>query len=208
MSSVQVEDSRLSLDEACALFRPPLHQYEMFWEKSLDTKMLMAWSRKQIMLSFRGTASLANIVADVQVGLCLLPVIEKFLSSNMQLNEQIVSKLLWYVFGNVLRPQASTDDIKHMIGLTTHAAYLQLLKSVSSSPLKAFASLSNTLHIDAICDMTCRRGTQVITLNAITGLTDQRFTQALTRHGEITTWMKRCWPKLKISSRQSKLTRM
>ena len=57
----------MTLDEACALYRPPLHQYELFWEKSLDTKLIVAWSRTRILLSFRGTASLANVVADLQV---------------------------------------------------------------------------------------------------------------------------------------------
>ena len=62
-----MEDSKLSLPEACGLFDPPLDQFELFWEKSLDTKMLLAWSRERMVLAFRGTASLSNVVADLQV---------------------------------------------------------------------------------------------------------------------------------------------
>ena len=63
----EVDDSKLSLEEGCSLFSPPLEHYELFWEKSLDTKMILAWSRQMIVMSFRGTASLANVVADLQV---------------------------------------------------------------------------------------------------------------------------------------------
>ena len=69
----EVDDSKLSLEEACSLFDPPLEHYELFWEKSLDTKMILAWSRERIVMSFRGTASLANVVADLQVRLHALP---------------------------------------------------------------------------------------------------------------------------------------
>lgn len=68
LDSVQnTEEGKLSIEEACSLFRPPLDRYEMFWEKSMDTKCLMAWSRNEIVIVFRGTASLANVVSDVQV---------------------------------------------------------------------------------------------------------------------------------------------
>ena len=65
----EVSDSKLNLEEGCAIFDPPLEHYEMFWEKSLDTKMIMAWSRDRVVLAFRGTASLANVAADLQVPL-------------------------------------------------------------------------------------------------------------------------------------------
>ena len=68
----EVDDSKLTLEEGCTLFTPALEHYELFWEKSLDTKMVLAWSRQKIVMSFRGTASLANVVADLQVHcLCL-----------------------------------------------------------------------------------------------------------------------------------------
>ena len=57
----------VDIQEACALFTPPLDNYEMFWEKSLDTKSLLAWNRDHIILCFRGTASLSNVKADAQV---------------------------------------------------------------------------------------------------------------------------------------------
>ena len=44
-----------------------LEHSELFWEKALDTKLLLAWNRDTIMLVFRGTASLANALADLQV---------------------------------------------------------------------------------------------------------------------------------------------
>lgn len=49
------------------MFKPALDKYELFWEKSLDTKCLLAWNRQHIVLAFRGTASLSNVKADVQV---------------------------------------------------------------------------------------------------------------------------------------------
>ena len=56
------------MEEACGLFSPPAENFELFYEKSLDTKVLLAWSRETVVLAFRGTASLANLVADLQVG--------------------------------------------------------------------------------------------------------------------------------------------
>lgn len=46
---------------------PALTNFELFWEKSLDTKMILAWSKNVVVLAFRGTASMANVVADIQV---------------------------------------------------------------------------------------------------------------------------------------------
>lgn len=53
-----------------------LEHSELFWEKALDTKLLMAWNNDRMVIAFRGTASLSNALADVQVcvqssaGLC------------------------------------------------------------------------------------------------------------------------------------------
>ena len=44
-----------------------LEKSELFWEKALDTKMLMAWNDNSMVLAFRGTASVANALADLQV---------------------------------------------------------------------------------------------------------------------------------------------
>lgn len=55
----------LNLGVAMRLFH--LEKSELFWEKALDTKMLMAWNDKSMVLAFRGTASVANALADLQV---------------------------------------------------------------------------------------------------------------------------------------------
>jgi hypothetical protein len=44
-----------------------LRQVQLFWERSLDTKVLIGWSDSTIVVSFRGTASLRNALADLQV---------------------------------------------------------------------------------------------------------------------------------------------
>lgn len=54
----------LSLETAMELYK--LQHSELFWEKALDTKLLLAWSQDTIMLAFRGTASMANALADLQ----------------------------------------------------------------------------------------------------------------------------------------------
>ena len=45
------------------------HSHELFWEHLHDTKCLMAWGDDAIVLAFRGTASMANAKADLQVGM-------------------------------------------------------------------------------------------------------------------------------------------
>ena len=47
-----------------------LEESELFWEKKHDTKLLLAWNRNTFVVAFRGTASLANALADVQVQVC------------------------------------------------------------------------------------------------------------------------------------------
>ncbi len=54
----------LSLKTAMALYG--LTHSELFWEKALDTKLLMAWNAHTIVVAFRGTASLSNALADLQ----------------------------------------------------------------------------------------------------------------------------------------------
>ena len=44
-----------------------LEQVQLFWERSLDTKVLIGWSSDTIVISVRGTASLRNAIADIQV---------------------------------------------------------------------------------------------------------------------------------------------
>lgn len=61
----------LSLETAMAQY--DLKHSELFWEKALDTKLLLAWNSRTIMLAFRGTASLANALADLQARPCTWP---------------------------------------------------------------------------------------------------------------------------------------
>jgi hypothetical protein len=49
-----------------------LSQVQLFWERSLDTKVLVGWSGDTIVISFRGTASLRNALADLQARLHIL----------------------------------------------------------------------------------------------------------------------------------------
>ena len=53
------------LGDAC-LQLYDLHNFEVLWEKAEDTKALLAWSPERIVLSFRGTASWANVLVDLR----------------------------------------------------------------------------------------------------------------------------------------------
>ncbi len=46
-----------------------LTDFELIWERAMDTKCLVAWNSKThvAVLAFRGTASMANVLADLQV---------------------------------------------------------------------------------------------------------------------------------------------
>ena len=44
-----------------------LDHFELLWAPAEDTKCIMAWNRTVIVLAFRGTASLHNVLADLQV---------------------------------------------------------------------------------------------------------------------------------------------
>ena len=44
---------------------------QAFWERKHDTHALLAWGGDRIVLVFRGTASFANVLADLSVS-CLL----------------------------------------------------------------------------------------------------------------------------------------
>ncbi|KAK9817845.1 hypothetical protein WJX72_003000 [[Myrmecia] bisecta] len=52
------------LETALGLYK--LDQYQLFWERGMDTKCLMGWNRNTIVLCFRGTASFRNAVSDLQ----------------------------------------------------------------------------------------------------------------------------------------------
>ena len=40
---------------------------ETFWDPVLDTKAILAWNRRQVVLSFRGTSSLKNALSDIKI---------------------------------------------------------------------------------------------------------------------------------------------
>ena len=52
---------------ATAMSLYSLEHYELLWEPAEDTKCLMAWNRTVVVLAFRGTSSLSNVLADLQV---------------------------------------------------------------------------------------------------------------------------------------------
>ena len=54
----------VSLQSALAMYR--LHSAQIHCETSMDTRCLVAWSQTMIVIAFRGTASLANVKADLQ----------------------------------------------------------------------------------------------------------------------------------------------
>jgi hypothetical protein len=63
---VQALESKVLLDTAMSLYG--LEHSEMYWEKAQDTKMLISWNKDTIVIAFRGTSSMANALADLQVG--------------------------------------------------------------------------------------------------------------------------------------------
>ena len=54
------------LDTALGMY--DLQHVEVFWERMHDTHALLAWGPSRLVVVFRGTASFANVLADLQVG--------------------------------------------------------------------------------------------------------------------------------------------
>ncbi|KAL6766611.1 hypothetical protein ACKKBG_A36690 [Auxenochlorella protothecoides x Auxenochlorella symbiontica] len=54
-----------SVDTALSLY--DLHSFEMLWEEEMDTKCLIGWNDDTMVISFRGTASMANVASDLKV---------------------------------------------------------------------------------------------------------------------------------------------
>lgn len=59
-------NSDVNLETAMGLYG--LQEFELLWERASDTKALMAWNQDTLVLAFRGTASMANVLSDLQVG--------------------------------------------------------------------------------------------------------------------------------------------
>ena len=67
VSAFQAERTSLTLDEGKELYG--LEKHELLWEPKHDTKCLLAFGPDAIVVAFRGTASLKNASADIQVGI-------------------------------------------------------------------------------------------------------------------------------------------
>ena len=63
--TLQALESKVLLDTAMSLYN--LEHSELYWEKAQDTKLLIAWNHDTIVIAFRGTSSMANALADLQV---------------------------------------------------------------------------------------------------------------------------------------------
>ena len=55
----------LTLEAAMSLYG--LTESQSFWEIQQDTRSLIAWGNNTVVVSFRGTASMKNALADLQV---------------------------------------------------------------------------------------------------------------------------------------------
>lgn len=64
-SGGQPRAEELSLDTAMRLYG--LERMEVMWERRLDTMALIAWGNNRIVVVFRGTNSLKNVLADLEV---------------------------------------------------------------------------------------------------------------------------------------------
>jgi hypothetical protein len=63
---LQAEAGSLSLETALGLFG--LKHHMLLWEQTkCDTKCLVAWGDGTIVVAFRGTASMANLMLDIKV---------------------------------------------------------------------------------------------------------------------------------------------
>ena len=60
------ESASQALATAMAMY--DLSDVQTFWDPQLDTKALLAWSKSNVVLAFRGTASFANAWSDLKVG--------------------------------------------------------------------------------------------------------------------------------------------
>ena len=61
----ETASATVTMEHAMALY--DLHSFELLWEKALDTKVLLAWSDSTCVVTFRGTSSWANVLADLEV---------------------------------------------------------------------------------------------------------------------------------------------
>ena len=62
----EVPDSPFRIEDAMALYG--LTDFELIWDRTSDTKALLAWGGDVVVLGFRGTASMTNVLTDLKVG--------------------------------------------------------------------------------------------------------------------------------------------
>lgn len=62
-------NTTLTLETAMSLYK--LTESQSFWEIEQDTRCLVGWGSNTVMVAFRGTASMKNALADLQVPLLL-----------------------------------------------------------------------------------------------------------------------------------------
>lgn len=84
-----------------------LTSFELLWERERDTKALMAWNDDTVVLAFRGTASLRNVLADIQV--------------------RVLQPGRWHVQHSMLRECALADTTA--VCCSWHPASLSLMSS-------------------------------------------------------------------------------
>ncbi|DBB14802.1 TPA: hypothetical protein ACH3X3_004411 [Trebouxia sp. C0006] len=138
-----VQPPRTDLDLPTALSLYGLTDSELFWELQTDTRCLMGWSQDKIVVSFRGTASMKNAVADMQVWRVAHPPVRGhhwmftrplvhvgFLKSWLAggLNDKVVGRIMQLVHARPARPHAKPLKIYvtgHSLGgaLATLAAF-------------------------------------------------------------------------------------
>lgn len=66
-SSIFSAKTTLTLECAMSLYK--LTDSESFWEVEQDTRCLIGWGHNTVVVAFRGTASMRNALADMQVSL-------------------------------------------------------------------------------------------------------------------------------------------
>lgn len=67
LQSASTFAARTTLTLECALGLYSMSDSESFWEVDQDTRCLIGWGNNTVVVAFRGTASMRNALADMQV---------------------------------------------------------------------------------------------------------------------------------------------
>eukprot|EP00210_Caulerpa_lentillifera_P008426 g8038.t1 len=144
----QEADSQYSLQTAMRLYE--LEHYELFHEELHDTKLIVAYNDSVVLLAFRGTSSLKNVLADLQISRIIHPPIRGNYMSRPRVHRGFLET--WYSNGLNNRVMELVQRIRdgtnqrviltgHSLGgaLATLAAYdLQLHASVPSNKIECY----------------------------------------------------------------------